>query len=36
MPVASFFAALAGFFLMFWKRLTGAAKLIAPRLFSKR
>ena len=36
MPVASFFAALAGFVLMFWRRLAGAVKLIAQKLFSKR
>jgi hypothetical protein len=32
MPVASVFAAVAGFVLMFWRRLVGAVKLLAQRL----
>ena len=27
MPLASVFAAIAGFFLMFWRRIVGAVKL---------
>lgn len=39
MPVASAFAAIAGFVLMFWRRLVGAAKMLAQRvtgMFAKR
>jgi hypothetical protein len=39
MPVASAFAAVAGFILMFWRRLVGAVRLLAQRvtgLFAKR
>jgi hypothetical protein len=32
MPVASVFAAVAGFVLMFWRRLVGAVKLLVQRL----
>ncbi len=35
MPLASVFAAIAGFFLMFWRRIVGAVKMIASK-FSKR
>ncbi len=36
MPLASVFAAIAGFFLMFWRRVVGAVKLIASKFTSKR
>lgn len=39
MPVASAFAAVAGFVLMFWRKLVGAAKMLASRvtgMFAKR
>ncbi len=36
MPLASVFAAIAGFFLMFWRRIVGAVKLIADKFSSKR
>jgi len=36
MPLASVFAAIAGFFLMFWRRVVGAVKLIAAKFTSKR
>lgn len=36
MPLASVFAAIAGFFLMFWRRIVGAVKLIATKFSSKR
>ncbi len=39
MPVASAFAAIAGFILMFWRKVVGAARMIAQRvtgMFSKR
>ena len=32
MPLASVFAAVAGFILMFWRRLVGAVKFIVHRL----
>ncbi len=36
MPVASAFAAFAGFVLMFWRRLVGAFRLLFGRMFGKR
>lgn len=36
MPLASAFAAVAGFVLMFWKRLLGAFKYLAQRILPKR
>jgi hypothetical protein len=36
MPVASALAAIAGFFLMFWRRLVGAVRFVADKYFSKR
>ncbi len=36
MPLASVFAAIAGFFLMFWRRIVGAVKHIATKFSSKR
>jgi hypothetical protein len=35
MPVASVFAAVAGFLLMFWRRVIGAVRLLAQRLTGK-
>jgi hypothetical protein len=35
MPVASAFAAVAGFVLMFWRRMVGAFKLLAARFSGK-
>jgi len=35
MPLASVFAAIAGFFLMFWRRVVGAVKLIASKFSAK-
>ena len=35
MPIASAFAAIAGFLLMFWRRVVGAFRMIFGRLFSK-
>jgi hypothetical protein len=35
MPVASVFAAVAGFLLMFWRRVVGAFRLLAQRLTGK-
>lgn len=32
MPIASVFAAVAGFVLMFWRRLVGMVKLVVQRL----
>lgn len=32
MPIASAFAALAGFVLMFWRRLVGAVRYLAQRI----
>ena len=32
MPVASALAAIAGFVLMFWRRLVGAVRLLAQRI----
>jgi hypothetical protein len=32
MPIASVFAAVAGFVLMFWRRLVGVVKLLVQRL----
>lgn len=32
MPLASAFAAIAGFVLMFWRRLVGAVKFLAHRV----
>ena len=36
MPLASAFAAVAGFLLMFWRRIVGAVKLIATKFSSKQ
>lgn len=36
MPVASAFAAVAGFVLMFWRRLVGAFRLLFGRFFGKQ
>jgi hypothetical protein len=36
MPVASFFAAIAGVILMFWRRLVGAVRLLVSRFTTKR
>ena len=36
MPIASVFAAIAGFFLMFWRRVIGAVKLVFSKFSSKR
>lgn len=36
MPLASAIAAIAGFFLMFWRRIVGAVKLIASKFGSKQ
>jgi hypothetical protein len=36
MPVASFFAAIAGVILMFWRRLVGALRMLFSRFTSKR
>lgn len=36
MPLASAFAAVAGFLLMFWRRIVGAFKLVATKFSSKR
>jgi hypothetical protein len=35
MPVASAFAAIAGVVLMFWRRIIGAFKLMAARVFRR-
>ena len=35
MPLASAFAAVAGFLLMFWRRLVGAMRFLAQRLGAK-
>ena len=35
MPLASAFAAIAGFILMFWRRLLGVMRLLAQRVGSK-
>lgn len=35
MPLASVFAAIAGFFLMFWRRVVGVVKLIASKFSSR-
>jgi hypothetical protein len=35
MPIASVFAAVAGFLLMFWRRVVGAFRLLAQRLTGK-
>jgi len=32
MPIASVFAAVAGFVMMFWRRLVGMVKFVAQRL----
>jgi hypothetical protein len=32
MPIASVFAAVAGFVMMFWRRLVGVVKLVVERL----
>ena len=32
MPIASVFAAIAGFVMMFWRRLVGLVKLVVQRL----
>jgi hypothetical protein len=32
MPIASVFAAVAGFVLMFWRRLVGAVRLLVQRV----
>jgi hypothetical protein len=36
MPIASVFAAIAGFLLMFWRRVVGMFRLAKDKLFSKR
>lgn len=36
MPIASAFAAIAGFFLMFWRRIVGAFRFMAQKLTSRR
>jgi len=36
MPVASFFAALAGVILMFWRRLVGAVRMLFQRFTTKK
>ncbi len=36
MPVASAFAAIAGFLLMFWRRVVGAVRLIVSRITGRR
>lgn len=36
MPIASVFAAIAGFFLMFWRRVVGAVRYMAQKFSSKR
>lgn len=36
MPVASVFAAVAGFVLMFWRRLTGALRMIVRKFTSRQ
>jgi hypothetical protein len=35
MPLASVFAAVAGFVLMFWRRLVGAFRLLVQKLSGK-
>lgn len=35
MPIASVFAAVAGFVLMFWRRLVGAVRYLAQRMGSR-
>ena len=35
MPVASAFAAVAGFLLMFWRRVVGAFRMVYSKLFGK-
>ncbi len=36
MPVASAFAAIAGFVMMFWRRLVGLVRLLTQKLISRR
>lgn len=36
MPVASAFAAVAGFVLMFWRRVVGAVRLLISKVSPKR
>lgn len=36
MPIASVFAAIAGFFLMFWRRVVGAVKFVVSKFSEKR
>jgi hypothetical protein len=36
MPLASAGAAVLGFLLMFWRRVTGAFKFLAQKIFSRR
>jgi hypothetical protein len=36
MPLASAFAAVAGFLLMFWRRIIGAFRFLGQKLFSKK
>lgn len=36
MPIASVFAAIAGFLLMFWRRVVGAVKFVFSKFSSKR
>ena len=36
MPIASVFAAIAGFLLMFWRRVVGAMKYVSQKLFAKK
>jgi hypothetical protein len=35
MPVASFFAAVVGFLLMFWRRVWGAVRMLVSRITGK-
>jgi hypothetical protein len=36
MPIASVFAAVAGFVMMFWRRLVGALKLLVSKLSGRQ
>lgn len=36
MPIASVFAAVAGFLLMFWRRVVGVFRLAKDKIFSRR
>ncbi len=35
MPIASAFAAIAGIILMFWRRMVGALKFMAQKVFKR-